>query len=263
MENSETIVGKTFGRLTVLEKSSTKKHGTTYLYKCICSCNNNIVYRTKHSLTSGRSQSCGCLRKEKLKKQGLAKGKHHVGEQIGNWILQEKTDKRIDNKIVWKCKCSKCGFEREIASFCLRPDTTPFCHCEKDTFHNSKGEKRIIDILIDNEINFSCEYTFDNLQSNGKYLRFDFYLPSYNVLIEYDGKQHFEYTNSGWNTKENFDELCFRDKMKNKYCLSNNIPLIRIPYTHLQDLCLEDLLPETTEFLVEEVENDKEYLKTC
>ena len=40
------------------------------------------------------------------------------------------------------------------------------------------------------------------------------------------------------------------DKLKNEWCKENNIPLIRIPYTHLKDLCIEDLQLETTTFLI-------------
>ena len=41
-----------------------------------------------------------------------------------------------------------------------------------------------------------------------------------------------------------------RDTYKNQWCKENNIPLIRIPYTHLNDLCLEDLLLETSKFII-------------
>ena len=40
------------------------------------------------------------------------------------------------------------------------------------------------------------------------------------------------------------------DEYKNQWCKENNIPLIRISYTHLNDLCIEDLLLETTKFLI-------------
>lgn len=40
------------------------------------------------------------------------------------------------------------------------------------------------------------------------------------------------------------------DEYKNQWCKENNIPLIRIPYIHLNDLCIEDLLLETTNFLI-------------
>ena len=45
-------------------------------------------------------------------------------------------------------------------------------------------------------------------------------------------------------------ETQYRDELKNEYCLKHGIPLIRIPYWHYNDLKLEDLLLETSEFLV-------------
>lgn len=67
-------------------------------------------------------------------------------------------------------------------------------------------------------------------------------------MIEYDGIQHFKYTNKGWNTKEHFEKTQKSDKIKNKYALTHNIPLVRIPYTKLGKITLEDLLGD--EYLV-------------
>lgn len=63
---------------------------------------------------------------------------------------------------------------------------------------------------------------------------FDFYLPDYNILIEYDGEQHFkpvDFASKGleWATKI-FEYNQIKDKIKNDYCKDNNIRLIRIPY---------------------------------
>jgi hypothetical protein len=38
--------------------------------------------------------------------------------------------------------------------------------------------------------------------------------------------------------------------IKNQWCKENNIPLIRIPYTHLKDLSIEDLILETSKFKI-------------
>jgi hypothetical protein len=65
-------------------------------------------------------------------------------------------------------------------------------------------------------------------------------------LIEYDGRQHF----SDENTIFNYNETLKHDKIKNQWCKENNIPLIRIPYTHLKDLCIEDLKLETSKFII-------------
>ena len=63
---------------------------------------------------------------------------------------------------------------------------------------------------------------------------FDFYLPIENILIEYDGKQHYEPVNfrgcSDEQAQKTYLDSKQNDKLKNKYCVDNNIQLIRIPY---------------------------------
>lgn len=78
---------------------------------------------------------------------------------------------------------------------------------------------------------YFTQKSFVGCLSPKKYpLKFDFYLPDYNICIEYDGEQHF-YDTSGWFNNYSFKELCIRDNIKNQYCDNNNIKLIRIPYT--------------------------------
>lgn len=69
-----------------------------------------------------------------------------------------------------------------------------------------------------------------NLGREGKKctrLRFDFYLPKQNTLIEWDGEQHF--TRRG-KYGEDYDNLKQNEELKNQYCKENNIKLIRIHY---------------------------------
>ena len=58
--------------------------------------------------------------------------------------------------------------------------------------------------------------------------KFDFYLPEYNLCIEYDGIQHFKVI--GWNTQEKLNKTQEHDKIKDLYCKNNNIQLLRISY---------------------------------
>ena len=58
---------------------------------------------------------------------------------------------------------------------------------------------------------------------------FDFYVPSINLLIEFDGKQHYEPL-SFFGGIEAFEKLKTNDKIKNDYCEDNYINLIRIKY---------------------------------
>ncbi len=71
-------------------------------------------------------------------------------------------------------------------------------------------------------------------------LPFDCYLDDYNVCIEYDGEQHFMPvrfgTQSFESAKEKFEYTKRHDELKNLFCSSKNIPLIRIPYYEFDDL---------------------------
>ena len=54
---------------------------------------------------------------------------------------------------------------------------------------NSYWEKRISEILKENNISFETQKTFESCRfPNTNYLaKFDFYLPNLNILIEYNG----------------------------------------------------------------------------
>lgn len=89
----------------------------------------------------------------------------------------------------------------------------------------SRGEDKISDILNKKGIAYEREKRFDGCKGKKK-LPFDFYLNDFNILIEYDGIQHFK---PSFNEKE-FKNIIINDEIKNKFCAENNIKLIRIPY---------------------------------
>ena len=58
------LTGRTFGRLKVLEKVPPPDHvkdKRASYWKCQCRCGNEIIAK-RNGLTSGRTQSCGCLK---------------------------------------------------------------------------------------------------------------------------------------------------------------------------------------------------------
>ena len=65
-------------------------------------------------------------------------------------------------------------------------------------------------------------------------LKFDFYIPSLNVCIEYDGEQHFEIAFG--KGEEGLKDRKRKDEIKNNYCKFNNINLIRIPYWEFENI---------------------------
>jgi hypothetical protein len=95
--------------------------------------------------------------------------------------------------------------------------------------HSSVGESIIRSFLLKYNIDYQCEYSFTDCNSNkGFPLRFDFYLPEYNSCIEYDGLQHFQQVRN--DTQEDFLYRQSNDKIKDEFCKNNNIKLIRINY---------------------------------
>lgn len=114
--------------------------------------------------------------------------------------------------------------------------------CSNCETKGSSGERRIRHYLESNEILFEDEKWFDDCR-DVKPLPFDFYLPDYNALIEFDGKQHYE--DRGYKSGRFSDTLEYtqrHDKIKTNYCLSNNINLIRIPYWDYNNI--ESILDE-------------------
>jgi len=106
--------------------------------------------------------------------------------------------------------------------------------------HTSLGELAINTWLTDNKIEYEPQYSYTDLKGLGSrnLLRFDFYIPSINLLIEYQGLQHYKPVQFKSMTLEKavvaFKKQQINDALKNKYCLDHNIPLLRIPYTEFK-----------------------------
>ena len=116
---------------------------------------------------------------------------------------------------------------------------TPANHLQGEgcpSCRESKGEMKIRIFLTNNDIQFEREKRFEDCRHK-KPLPFDFYLPRYNLCIEFDGKQHFMPTSFNFLEKENDDkklknlkQIQFHDQIKNEYCKNNGINLLRIRY---------------------------------
>lgn len=103
--------------------------------------------------------------------------------------------------------------------------------CPKCYQFKSVGEQSIRNFLDRNNINYIPQKTFSPLNKS-KY-RFDFYLPDYNLAIEYQGEQHYRDNNF---FKERYDVIHNRDEIKKEYCRNNKIELLEIKYTELKNI---------------------------
>ena len=122
--------------------------------------------------------------------------------------------------------CKKHGNFSQIPNSHLMGRGCPKCR------HFSSGEIKITNFLISNKIKYKFQHKYKDLRGkNKRYLKFDFYLPKYNLLIEFDGQQHHD-KNNRWYT----NALVKNDRKKNRYAKKNNINFLRIKYTKIKQI---------------------------
>ena len=230
------LTNQRFGKLTVI-KDSLKRQNGSVLWECQCECG-NIHYAIGANLKSGDIKSCGCLRK-KLNTNDIS------NKKFGKLTAVFPTQKRDgDGNVVWFCQC-ECGGNIEVSSHNLNRGDTQSCGCLR-----SKGETKIVELLAKNKILYVREKTFEDcILPSGYKARFDFYIEN-KYLIEFDGLQHFTFENRGWHTYDKMIKTQNSDDYKNQWCREKNIPLIRIPYSILPNLKIEDLLLESSKYII-------------
>lgn len=236
-QTAKNIQGQKFGRLTALYPTEERKEGHI-VWVCKCECGNE--YKVKAvDLIRLHTTSCGCLQPERVRE---ACSKDLTNMKFGKITALHPTEKRAQSAVIWECICD-CGTVLYEPSNTLLANRVSSCGCE-----NSKGEFLIRQILLENNIPFETQKTFETCRLKSGYkAKFDFYVNGY--CIEFDGKQHFQPV-SFFGGEEQFQIQQERDTYKNQWCKDNNVSLIRIPYTKLNTLCIEDLMLETTQFRV-------------
>jgi hypothetical protein len=117
-----------------------------------------------------------------------------------------------------------CGrkHKKNMNSFIHGERGCPFC--TKDLKYS---EKYITDYLTNKSIRFETEKTFDDLinPKTGRKLRYDFYLPDLNIIIETHGVQHYKPIEH-WHGEKGYEEQVYRDRIKEEYLKEKEIKYI-------------------------------------
>lgn len=125
----------------------------------------------------------------------------------------------------------------------LRGQGCPHCANERRaSFAESNGEKAVGAWLDRHNIEYVKQKTFDDCRDR-MILRFDFYLPEHNMLIEFDGQQHFVFVKKFHGTLDRFFQCQERDKIKTDYAENNGIRLLRIKYSEEKEI--DNILSES------------------
>lgn len=174
------------------------------------------------ALLSNKSACPVCGHKRRIIKNTLnADCVEQYINSINNNILLNKEDYKTKKTHNLRIRCS-CGnvYTTSLACYELGVQQCFSCSCKEST-----REREIRNILESNKIDFIQEKKFKDCKDILP-LPFDFYLPNYNLCIEFDGQHHYEPIFG----VKHYESTSKHDAIKNEYCENNNIHLLRIPY---------------------------------
>lgn len=230
-------IGKKYNMWTILEfKEKLPNEHLEVICKCDCGTIKSVDYQ---NLKRGLSKNCGCARKKKISE--MMSIESIVGNKYGRLTVIEEIGKNKYGKTICKCKCD-CGNTTIVLSNTIRSGHTLSCGCLMSKYPQ----------IIQNELSQlgydSVKEKHINLKNKLiSFIRFDIYVSSLNLAIEYDGEGHFlpvDYAGKGIEFSiEQLKQTQIRDDIKNRYCIENGIYLLRIPYTEKNNI--KNILNET------------------
>lgn len=160
-------------------------------------------------------------RSAKTTEQFIAQSKEKFGEN--HFDYSETNYINHHTHVILTCKI--CGEKLNQSPSSHLLSGCSYCSCSKRV---SKGETIINELLKQNNITFKRQHCFEECRNKSK-LHFDFYLPQHNIIIEYNGKQHYE-IDEHWGGEEKVKYVQELDLIKKEYCEKENINLIIIRY---------------------------------
>ena len=224
--------------LKIFIEKSTKLHKDKYSYdksvyinsatplKITCLLHGEFE-QTPNSHTSGSGcTKCGYIKNGlnlRLSNDEFIQRCKDVHSERYDYSKTEYVNSRVKVDII----CKTHGIFSQNAGFHMEGGGCPRCS-------DSKGEVRISKYLEDNNIEYIREYKFDDCVNKLK-LPFDFFIPSLNLCIEYDGIQHFQPIEH-FGGLEAFEYRKTNDEIKTKYCNDKNIKLVRISYKEINKI---------------------------
>lgn len=152
----------------------------------------------------------------------------------GEEFTVESEYKGVNSKI--SIAHTPCGKSRWVdAGSVLKNGGCPYCN-------ESKGERKIRKWLLSKGVEFDAQLPI-KYHKQKQPLFLDFYVGG--VAIEFDGEQHYV-AKEFFGGEVGLCDVQRRDRVKDKYCVDNGIPLIRIPYWDfgiIDAILTEKLLP--------------------
>ena len=265
-------IGDKIGKLKVLQQDIMTDRGQKWLCECECG---NLTSVREDNLEVGRiegkggTRSCGCLNPVQNHCRGL-KRIDRIGTVVNDYqyILRLMPDSnrsynflfydisngmwRVSDPRHIKDLAHNPKYESKTAESALNKY---YSKLSEKKFSQYEDENNIMTMLFKNNFIWTKQYSFADCKDK---IPLPFDMAIFNkefdltYIIEYDGEQHFHSCGGYFD----YEKQHSHDLLKNKYCFSNNIPIIRIPYD--VEYTLDDLKIETTRFLLTP-DNEQEY----
>ena len=124
------MIGRTFGRLTVVEQTEGKQKDRQAWYLCRCQCGKRIKARGT-SLRRGQTASCGCLRVDMTRRRNKETAEekvHMLGKRFHYLVVQERLETRRHGSCIWRCLCD-CGNYHNVTTHNLNSGKVKSCGC--------------------------------------------------------------------------------------------------------------------------------------
>lgn len=163
--------------------------------------------------------------KHTSQKKSNNKFKEQLKEFHGNNIVALEPYVNTHTKIMFKCTICGNTFKSEPNSV-IRISGCPYCK-------QYKGELEISNYLTTLGIEYEPQKRFLELKDK-RQLSYDFYLPKYRLLIEYNGEQHYKPIDF-FGGVTSYNRQVKHDLIKSKYAKENNYNLLSIRYTNKAD----------------------------
>lgn len=199
-------------------------------------CNSTYAVTPANFLLGTRCVKCAHDKLRLSKEEAQRKIEEHIGtdfEITGEYINMQKPIEVLHKT---------CGSTLKLRLTDVINKGTSCKNCNM-----SNGEKLTQSALSMLNIPFETQKSFEGLV-NKKKLSYDFYLPTLNVVIEYQGEQHFRPKNFGGTSKEKaksvFELQLRNDEIKRAFAKENKLTLIEIPYTYKTLSSIKKLLME-------------------
>ena len=223
--------------------ASEKSSGKKYFFKCPRGLHESEEKMIASLMSKNTNLMCNCCNSIG---QYLI---NNYGEDALEKFWDYKKNGNLDPFKISKCSAKKvwikCQEDEKHGSYLIRCTHFTSSGSRCPICSESHGERKIREYLIKNNIEFIPQKTFPNLRGTGyKPLSYDFYIPFKNLLIEFQGEQHYRPVDfSGKDMKQaekDFEIQQEYDRRKREYAQQNNIDLLEI--TYLEEDKIEEIL---------------------